>query len=103
MNEQLTTDEKYAIVYILSQIMIADGIIHPKEEVFMNSIYCQLGISINDLENITNLEDILAINIINKMSITNRRYAHSLFTLMAEADGYVHPREIETINKFIKV
>ena len=36
---QLTIIEKFAIVTILSQIMNADGIIHPKEEKYMDKVY----------------------------------------------------------------
>ena len=45
----LTKNEKYAIVNILSQIMKADGIIHPKEEEFMDKVYSDLGITDLDL------------------------------------------------------
>ena len=46
---QLTIIEKFAIVTILSQIMNADGIIHPKEEEYMDKVYAELGITISDI------------------------------------------------------
>ena len=39
-----TKIEKYAIVIVLLCIMKADGIIHPKEEEFMNEIYSNFDI-----------------------------------------------------------
>ena len=99
---ELTINEKYAIVNILSQIMKADGIIHPKEEEFMDKAYCDLGITINDLEEIANIDDIQAKHIIGEMSKESKDYARSLFIGMAESDGYVHPRESAVINHIFK-
>ena len=100
---QLTINEKYAIVNILSQIMKADGIIHPKEEEFMNRAYSELGITINDIEEISNIDDIQAKLIIDKMPNENKEYARSLFIGMAESDGYVHPTETMIINQVFKI
>lgn len=98
----LTKNEKYAIINILSQIMKADGIIHPKEEEYMDNVFSDLGITITDLEDITNIDDIQSQLIINDMSDENRTLAHSLFIGMAESDGFIHPKEIEIINQLFK-
>lgn len=37
-----STIEKYAIIKVLSHIMKADGIIHPKEEEYMDQTYSDL-------------------------------------------------------------
>lgn len=96
---QLTSIEKFAIATILSQIMNADGIIHPKEEKYMDKVYTDLGIMISDMEDITNMDDIQAKLIINTMLDEKKQYAQSLFVSMANADGYIHPLEIEIINR----
>ena len=96
---QLTIIEKFAIVTILSQIMKADGIIHPKEEEYMDKIYAELDIRINDLEDMTNMDDIQAKTVINEMFVEKKQYAQSLFVSMAEADGYIHPKETEIIDR----
>ncbi len=95
----LTKNEKYAIVNILSQIMKADGIIHPKEEEFMDKVYSDLGITITDLEDVANIDDIQAKIIINAMQEESKNYARSLFIGMAESDGYVHPQEKRLIEQ----
>jgi uncharacterized tellurite resistance protein B-like protein len=92
---QLTIIEKFAIVTILSQIMKADGIIHPKEEEYMDKVFTDLGITISDMEDMANMDDIQAKYIINEMLDDKKQYAHSLFVSMAEADGYIHPKETE--------
>lgn len=98
----LTENEKYAIVKVLSQIMKADGIIHPKEEEFINKVYTEFGITINDLEDAANIDDIQIKLIIDEMSAANRGYARSLFIGMAESDGYVHQSEAAIINQIFK-
>jgi uncharacterized tellurite resistance protein B-like protein len=97
--KQFTTTEKYAIVTILSQIMNADGIIHPKEEEYMDKVYAELGIMIRDMEDITNIDAIQAKSVINAMPDEKKQFAQSLFVSMAKVDGYIHPLETEIINK----
>ena len=96
---QLTIIEKFAIVTILSQIMKADGIIHQKEEEYMDKVFADLGITISDMEDMANMDDIQAKYIINEMLDDKKQYAQSLFVSMAEADGYIHPKETEIINQ----
>ena len=95
----LTTIEKFAIVTILSQIMNADGIVHPKEEEYMDKVYAEFGITIGDMEDMANMDDIQAKCVINEMADDKKRYAQSLFVSMAEADGYIHPLETEVIDQ----
>ena len=90
---QLTTNEKIAIVTILSQIMNADGVIHPKEEEYMDNVYIELGLKIGDIENMDNIDDIQARQIIQTLSNEQKLYVFHLFISMAESDGFVHPKE----------
>lgn len=89
----LTNNQKFAIITILSEIMNADGVIHPNEEEFMDKVYVELGITIGDLEDITNIDNIQAKAIIREMSDEQKQYARSLFVSMAKSDGYEHPKE----------
>lgn len=101
MND-LLTNEKNAIVFTLSQIMKADGIIHPKEEEYMNQVFRDLNITIDDLSNVANIDEIRAKQIIIGMEPEKREFAKKLFVNMAECDGYVHPREKEIIEQTFK-
>lgn len=78
--------------------MKADGIIHPKEEEFINVAYKNLGITIKDLEDVSTIDDYEINLIVSDMSVENKNKAHSLCIGMAEADGFVHPKELEIIN-----
>lgn len=95
-----TTIEKYAIIKVLSHIMKADGIIHPKEERYMNKTYSDFSITISDIEDISNIDDIQTKLIISGMTDENKILAKVLFVRMAEADGTIHPKETEIINQF---
>lgn len=95
-----TTIEKYAIIKVLSHIMKADGIIHPKEEEYMDQIYREFSITVKDIEDISNIDDIQTKHIISGLSDVNKAIALALFDRMAKADGFVHPKEIDIINQF---
>lgn len=96
---QLTIIEKFAVVTVLSQIMKADGIIHPKEEEYMDKVFEELGITISDIEDMANMDDIQAKHVINAMQDDKKQYVQSLFVSMAEADGFIHPFETKIIYK----
>lgn len=78
--------------------MKADGIIHPKEEEYMNQIYSRFSVKISDLDEISNFDDLLAKNVVNEMTVEKKMKAKNIFLGMAKADDYIHPKEIETIN-----
>lgn len=99
---ELSRIEKLAIINILTQIMKADGIIHPKEEDYMDKMFYKLNISIKDLEDIADIDDIQAKNIFKMMSSENKNYALKLFVGMAEIDGYFDPTEKEIIDSLVK-
>lgn len=96
-----TKIEKYAIINILSCIMKADGIINPKEEDFMNHIYSCFAITISELEDISIIDNIQASQIIRKMTDEKKAQVMSIFIGMAKADGFIHPKEIEIINRIL--
>ena len=95
-----TIIEKYAIIKVLSHIMKADGFIHPKEEEYMDKTYSDFSITISDLEDISNVDDIQTKLVVSGMSDENKSIAQALFIGMAEADGIIHPKEVEIINRF---
>ena len=77
--------------------MNADGIIHPKEVEFMDSIYKKLDITIEEIQEVMSLDPIQAKIIIDEMSIENKKVAKALFDSMASSDGFVHPKETAII------
>ena len=98
---QFSINEKYAIINVLSQIMNADGIVHPKEEDFMDKSFKELDVKIEDLGECLSIDGAQSLQIIRMMSPDKVSYARHLFISMAEADGYVHPKELAIINEFV--
>ena len=98
--KDLKTIEKHAIIIILTQIMKADGIIHPKEEEYMDKMFDKLNITIQDLENLSDLDDIQVKSIFDSMTPEHKKYAFALFVGMAEVDGYFDPTEKAIIDNY---
>jgi uncharacterized tellurite resistance protein B-like protein len=96
--KDFTLTEKYAIINILSAIMEADTVIHPKEVEYMNSIMESLQIFVSDLDHLEIRDFRLDRQIIRDMPNDKRTEAMGLFRKMAEVDGYVDSREIDVIN-----
>ena len=90
--------EKYAIINILSFIMEADTIIHPKEIAFMNKVMGEMEINVVDLDHMEIKDLTLEKQVILQMSKEKQQEVKKLFIRMAEIDGYVDPREIDIIN-----
>lgn len=91
---QLSTIEKFAIVTILSQIMKADGIIHPKEEEYMDMVFAELGITISDMEDMANMDDIQAKCVINEM-VDDKNGMPSLYSFQWQSlmDIYIQRKQ----------
>lgn len=96
--KDFTLTEKYAIINILSAIMEADTVIHPKEVEYMNSVMESLQIVVSDLDHLEIRDFRLDRQIIRDMPTDKRTEAMGLFRKMAEVDGYVDSREIDVIN-----
>lgn len=96
--KDFTLTEKYAIINILSAIMEADTVIHPKEVEYMNSVMDSLQIVVSDLDHLEIRDFRLDRQIIRDMPNDKRTEAMGLFRKMAEVDGYVDSREIDVIN-----
>ena len=93
-----TLNQKYAIISILTQIMEADSIIHPKEIEYMNSIYKRLMINAEDLELMDNHDFSTCIQTIKDMPMELKNDAINIFYTMISIDGNIDPREVEIIN-----
>ena len=96
--KEYTLTEKYAIINILSAIMEADTIIHPKEIEYMNNVMQRLQIVISDLDHMEIRDFALEKQVIKSMDIEKQQEAIALFYKMAEIDGVVDPRELELIS-----
>ena len=81
--------------------MKADGIIDSKEEEYMNQAYSNFAITVNDLEYISSIDAIQANSIIRSMTNEKKKQVLPLLVGMAKADGFMHPKEKDIINKIL--
>lgn len=89
--------QKFAIVSILIIIMDADGVIDPNEVKFLNGVLSSFHISESELEIINSYDFNQCKKILSSMAAEELATAKSIFTQMAECDGYADPRELEII------
>ena len=99
INMEFSNDEKYAIMAILTLIMEADAITHPKEIEFMDEMMQTLGISVRDLDCMETVDLSLAKRTVLAMSSPKQQAAKHWFHRMAEADGNVDPRETHIVDE----
>ena len=59
--------------------MKADGFIHPKEEEYMDKTYSDFSITISDLEDISNIDDIQTKLVVSGISDENKSYRSGSF------------------------
>ncbi len=90
--------EKCTIINLLTNIMEADSIIHPKEVEFMNQIMKSLNYTILNLDYGHEKDIFLNKRIFHSMTYDKQEEIKSLMIQMAECDGYIDPREQEIIN-----
>lgn len=86
-------NERYAIVNILSMIMEADTVIHPKEIEYMDSVFVDFSITIDDNEHMYNMDMPMCLSIIKNMATEKQKVAKEMFSVMVAIDGYIDPRE----------
>lgn len=98
-NMEFTDNEKYAVIAILTSIMEADTIIHPKEIAFMDELMKILHVSIHDLDHMEANDFTLSKAVILAMSLDKQQIVKDWFHTMVEIDGIIDSREIEVINQ----
>ena len=91
-------NERYAIVNILSMIMEADTVIHPKEIEYMDSVFVDFSITVDDNEHMYNMDMQMCLSIIRNMTTEKQKVAKDMFSIMAAIDGFVDPREKKLLN-----
>lgn len=94
---QYSQIEKSAIINILSLIMQADRVIHPKEIDYLDNILLEFGMDAQDLDHLGFNDFMSNKDIINKMDKNKLEEAKRMFSEMASIDGYIDPRESEII------
>lgn len=93
INQTFSQDEKYAVINMLTMIMEADTIIHPKEIEYIDSVLVDFAITADDNEQMDNMDMQMCLSIIKNMPKEKLEVAKEIFIKMTAADGYIDSRE----------
>ena len=96
--QRYTLEQKYAVISILTQIMEADTMIHPNEVEYMNSIFGELNITMQDFELADSLDIASCLDIVRAMPPELKECTVDIFRTMISIDGNIDPREVAVIN-----
>ncbi len=91
--------EKRTIYQILTLIMKADFILNPAEVSFLDRVFEEFKMSIDDFDHMEDVEFEELASAYSMFSDDKKEYANRLFVEMAECDGYKDPREVAIIKK----
>lgn len=101
MTLDFSIQEKRVIYNILAQIMKADTIINPAEVRFLDEVFYNFNLSLDEFDHMEEVDfDELSLAFSN-FSEEKKEYARQMFVEMSECDGYVDPREISLIEKLV--
>ena len=90
-----TLTEKYAIVNLLTMMMEADTVIHPKEVEYMDDVLADFELTAIDFDHMENMDLQMCLSIVEGMSLEKRLEVKKMLSKMAEVDGFVDPREMK--------
>ena len=91
--------EKRTIYQILTLIMKADFILNPAEVSFLDRVFEEFNMSIDEFDHMEDVEFEELASAFSLFSKDKKAYAKRLFMEMAECDGYIDPREVAIIQK----
>lgn len=92
-----TTKEKLTIITILTEIMEADGIIHPSESIMLDNVLSSFNMPDSTADILDDYDLNAAIKEFQMLSYEKQRFGIQLFKEMAACDGFVDEREAKII------
>ncbi len=91
--------EKRTVYQILSLIMKADFVLNPAEVSFLDRVFEEFNMSIDEFDHMEDVEFEELASAYSLFSKDKKEYANRLFMEMAKCDGYIDPREVAIIKK----
>ena len=79
--------------------MKADLILDPAEVSFLDRVFEDFNLSVDEFDHMDNLEFDSLVSAYSSFSADKKKYAKKMFIEMAECDGFVDPRELALIEK----
>lgn len=91
--EKYTVEERRTILYVLTEVMFADGIVHPAEQDFFDKIFKEINADVADMTAMEHIDSDYALNIFHRMSEEKQSRLRNTLYDMAMADGVLDYRE----------
>lgn len=98
--EQYTVEERRTILYVLTEVMMADGFLHPSEQSFFDEIFDAIGADVSDLSAMEHIDKEYALAVFHKMDSLKQVHFKLALHSMAMADGVLDPREQNVLNLY---
>lgn len=95
-------EERRVILYILSEIMLADEYVHPKEQAFFDSVYHKLNADPSDIDTMEHIDNDYAKHVFVSMDSKKKEVLHQTFFDMAMADDVFDYREKNVLDYYFK-
>ena len=90
--------EKRTIFHLLTMIMEADSVIHPKEIEYIKTLMKDFGLSSAEFDHMDMLDFAVLKNEFGMMDMEKQKKAKEYFLKMANVDGCFHKNEIIILN-----
>ena len=100
--ETLTYEAKIAIIKILTDIINADNITHPKEIEYLQEIVSSFELNANYTEDVNKLVSLRALAIIRELTSFQRNYVAQLMGNMITIDKDINYNEVKLYNVVCK-
>lgn len=95
---QFSEYEKRTILHLLTMIMEADTVIHPKEVEYIKSLMKDFGLSTAEFDHMEMLDFDVLKNEFKMMDVEKQKIAKKYFVEMSKVDGFIHKNELKIIN-----
>lgn len=88
-----TAEERRTILYVLTEVMMADGVLRPEEQHFFDKVFSNIDADVADLTAMEHIDNEYALSVFNAMSEDKQKNLRNSLYEMAMADGVLDSRE----------
>ncbi|MBR5576811.1 MAG: hypothetical protein IKW22_06005 [Bacteroidaceae bacterium] len=88
-----SAEERRTILYVLTEVMMADGVLRPEEQRFFDKMFSIIEADIADMTAMEHIDNGYALSVFNAMSEDKQKQLRNSLYEMAMADGILDSRE----------
>ena len=88
-----TAEERRTIQYVLTEVMMADGVLHPEEQHFFDKMFSSIEADVTDMTAMEHIDNKYALSVFHAMSEEKQNQLRKSLYEMAISDGVLDCRE----------